>query len=327
MNLQTVSIVVTTMNRPELVLRAIRSVFAQTFPDYDLHVVDDGSTDQTSEVVEQFLSGRENAFYWRHESCRGLCAARNTGIAKSKGDFIAFLDDDDEWKPEALEKRVELLEEISEKGREKLGVIYCGCEIHILHENRITYNMPKIEGNIRKYIIDNDLSTIPSSCLFPKKVLQKIGGFDEGLLSSVDHDIWMNLASHGYHAFAIKEPLVVTYHTKRHKSMVIDSCPRMQGVEQYLTKWAPTFEEWFGGKESKSYIQYYRTRVLGGLAARKLVERDFGEAAALLRHVVVRNRYSLKSFKFLLKLIGVNLVRTIVPDKVIEYVKNRCEGN
>lgn len=92
--------------------------------------------------------GRENASLPSQGSPRA-CAARNTGIAKSKGEFIAFLDDDDEWKPDSLEKRIALLEKLSEKEQEELGVVYCGCETHILHENRDTYNMPKIEGNIK----------------------------------------------------------------------------------------------------------------------------------------------------------------------------------
>ena len=193
-----VTAVVTTYNRPQMVQRAIQSILAQTYEPLEIIVVEDGIDSGIKAWLKQ--KSLNHVRYYRHETNKGLSAARNTGISKSRGEYIAFLDDDDEWKPDALEKRIAF----SEKKQEELGVVYCGCEIHIPHENRITYNMPKIEGNIKKYIINHDLSTIPSSCLFPGKVLQVIGGFDESLGSSIDHDIWMNLAVHGYHAFAVK---------------------------------------------------------------------------------------------------------------------------
>jgi|GEM_PF-1746058 len=323
MNRPAVSVVITTVNRPESVLRAIRSVFAQTYYEYDLHVIDDGSADRTPYAVKHILGERENAFYWRHEKCRGLSAARNTGIAKSTGDYIAFLDDDDEWKPDCIKKRMVTLQKLSSKEREKIGVVYCGCEIHILHENRITYNMPKIEGNIKKHIIHNDLSTIPSSCLFPKKVLQTIGGFDENLTSSIDHDIWMNLAVHGYHAFAVKEPLVITYSNRKRRSMVTDTSQRIRGVEQFLNKWEPVYQEWYGREDTNRYVLSYRTRVLGGLAGNKIASRKLREAVHLIRFVTGKSKWSISNSRSLAFIIARTLFRSFVPGKLIGLFKER----
>jgi glycosyltransferase involved in cell wall biosynthesis len=119
----TVSVVITTQNRSLLLKRATASVLAQTYADYDLHIVDDGSTDETPDIVRQVMGEHRNVFYWRHEESRGLCAARNTGIAKSQGEFVAFLDDD-EWKPDSLEKRMRVFQEMTQSERERLGVIY-----------------------------------------------------------------------------------------------------------------------------------------------------------------------------------------------------------
>ena len=125
----TVSVVITTMNRPQSLSRAIKSVLSQTYQYYDLHIVDDGSIDETSDVIKSSQKKHSNVYYWRHESRRGLAAARNTGIAKSNAEFIAFLDDDDEWKPDSLSKRIEAVIRFPAKHQKFLGVIYSGCEI------------------------------------------------------------------------------------------------------------------------------------------------------------------------------------------------------
>lgn len=77
--------------------------------------------------------------------------------------------------------------------------------------------------------------------MFPKVVLKKIGGFDENLISSVDHDIWTNLASNNYFAFGVEDTLVIIYQEKRKRSKVSNTKPRIIGVEQYLEKRTSTF--------------------------------------------------------------------------------------
>ncbi len=237
MNLPKVSVVVTTFNRAHLLERAVRSVFDQSYSNFDIHVVDDASDDETREVTEAMLAGWNDAHYHRHDHHKGLAAARNTGISQSDGRYIAFLDDDDEWKGDCLEKRVELLMKLSPQEREKTGVVYCGSEIHIVYEGRVTYGLPRVEGNIKEYICANELSTVTSSQMFSRAALEDVCGFDENLCSSIDHDIWMILAVKDYHAYAVKEPLVVEYRTKSRRSMVSDGSVRIKGVEQYLSKW------------------------------------------------------------------------------------------
>jgi len=322
-----VSIVITTYNRPRFLERAIRSVLEQSYRNFDLHVVDDGSSDETLSVIGSMLANHGKMHHWRHDERKGLAATRNTGVAHSSGKYIAFLDDDDEWKPECLEKRIGLLMKLDPTKCKKLGVIYCGCEVHIVPENRITYNLPKIQGDIRDSICTRGLSTIPSSCLFPRDILERIGGFDESLASSIDHDIWMSLASHGYHAYAVKEPLVVTYHTKKRKSAVTDTSARIQGVEQYLAKWTQTYEDWFGTQGAQRYIQRYRRNVLGGLAGQKLSDGAIGQAWRLIQHIVLRNGRSPASSVLLAGLVGRYLARRCVPGKMIDWVKGTRSQN
>ena len=104
-----VSVIIPTYNRAHLIGRAIQSVLAQTYQDFEVIVVDDGSTDNTEEVVLNF--GSEKMRYIRHGTNRGVAAARNTGIRNARGEYIAFQDSDDEWYPNRLESISEIMED------------------------------------------------------------------------------------------------------------------------------------------------------------------------------------------------------------------------
>lgn len=326
MILPNISVIITTYNRAEILPRAIESVLAQTYGNYDVHIVDDCSSDETPKVVESLLAGNDNKYYWRHKKRRGLAAARNTGIARSSGEHIAFLDDDDEWKPESLSRRIEAISKLSDGERDKLGVVYCGCEIHIVDESCICFNMPRIKGNIRENLLRRNLSTIPSSCLFPRAALDRVGGFDENLCSSIDHDIWMKLAINEYHALALMEPLVITYYIKNHTTMVSDVTPRIRGVEQYLNKWSPTFERWFGRKKGQGYVRKYRVRVLGDLAGTKLGQGSFRQAHHLVRHIIRKNRSISLSQMALTKTIALSALRECMPVR-LKYILRSIRGS
>src|SRR5688500_8177111 len=114
---KSVSVVIPTYNYGRFIAHAIRSVLAQTRPADEIIIVDDGSTDDTTDAVKQF---GENVKYVRQENA-GVCAARNRGVRESTGDLIAFLDADDTWEPENLEKQ---LDRFSRDGR--IGLVHCG---------------------------------------------------------------------------------------------------------------------------------------------------------------------------------------------------------
>ena len=321
MNKPLVSVIITTLNRPQLLRRVIRSVQAQTYSNYELHVVDDGSSDDTEEELKSILAADDKVFYWRYDKQKGLSAARNTGISHSRGEYIALLDDDDEWKTDSLEKRMELLMALAPSEQEKIGVVYCGLEKHWTNSRRVRKYLPQVIGNIKDHICTRGLQTIPSSGIFPKKVLERIKGFDENLCSSIDHDIWMNLGAHGYHAYAVMEPLVITYQNIKAKSMVTDTLSRIRGVEQYLGKWSSTYEKWFGTKGCMSYVRRYRTKVLGGLGAKKLCQGSFHEAFKLIHHVGSRNGYSVSETILLLWLVCRSILEKCVPARLVDALK------
>src|SRR2546429_9117536 len=115
-----VSVIIPTYNRAEFLCSAITSVLNQTFHNFEIIVVDDASQDHTREVMNSL--GDKRIRYIRHEKNKGVAATRNTGLVNAKGTYIAFLDDDDEWLPEKLQKQFNLLESC----QNIVGVVYTG---------------------------------------------------------------------------------------------------------------------------------------------------------------------------------------------------------
>lgn len=109
-----ISVIMATYNRAHLLPRAIRSVLNQTYKDFEIIVVDDGSTDSTEEVVKTFQDRR--ILYYKQGENKGMLAARNKGFDVARGDYVTLLDDDDELLPEALEVAINKLNELSERG-------------------------------------------------------------------------------------------------------------------------------------------------------------------------------------------------------------------
>ena len=270
-----VTAVITTYERPQLAKRAIRSALAQTYSPLQVVVVEDGS----DTGLESWLRSEEpdRVEYSRHEVNRGLAAARNTGLRLAKGEFVAYLDDDDEWKPEKVQRQVDTLNSVPDDERERLGVVYCGVDERAADGTHAMIRRPRNQGSLREAIIRENASTLPSTCLFPKAVLEAVGGFDETIESSIDHDIWMSLADAGYEAKIIDEPLVIGYRAD-HPKMTTKTAQRIRGVRQYTEKWRPTYQTWFGEREGSRYADRYFVRVIVMLAAAKLMEAKPREA-------------------------------------------------
>ncbi len=205
-NKPTVSIIIPTYNRRQLIARSIESVLNQTYRDFELIVVDDGSTDGTSEVVAGFNDQRIR--YIRHEKNRGEAAARNTGIKAARCDYIAYQDSDDEWLPEKLARQMELLEEASPQ----VGVVYTG--FWKAENQRRTYIpfswVNQKNGNIHKELLKGNFIGSPVA-LIKKECFDKVGLFDERLRNLVDWEMWLRISKQ-YHFRCVDEPLAIAHY-------------------------------------------------------------------------------------------------------------------
>lgn len=201
MNLEIkVSVIIPTYNREDVLKRAINSVLSQTYKNYELIIVDDGSTDKTKNLI----SANENIIYLYQQN-QGVSAARNFGVCKSKGKFIAFLDSDDEWHPEKLEKQIRFLENDN-----SLRAVHTN-ELWV--RNGISVNQPKRfkKGGGDQFIACLDHCIIaPSSILIEKTLFNLLGGFRNDYEVCEDFDLWLKLTSL-YRIGHIEEDLITKY--------------------------------------------------------------------------------------------------------------------
>jgi glycosyltransferase involved in cell wall biosynthesis len=186
-----VSVIIPTYNRANIIKRAITSVLSQSYQNFEIIVVDDGSTDNTAEIVKNMEDKR--IIYLQHPVNKGTpAAARNTGILESRGDLIGFVDSDDEWLPEKLHKQVDKFDSVSDK----VGLIYGGFTVNNEDtEQIIAHVYPQKRGNLLKEMLK--MSGPPWSSLttlIRKECIQEIGLFDENLRIGEDRDMFVRIA-------------------------------------------------------------------------------------------------------------------------------------
>jgi glycosyltransferase involved in cell wall biosynthesis len=181
------SVIIPTHNRAHLLTRAVQSVLAQTLTHFELIIVDDASTDNTSRVVASI--GDERIRYLRHETGRGGGAARNTGIHSATGEYIAFLDDDDEWLPDKLKKQADVFHrDIGDD----LGVVVCGSKVQ--KGNAVREQIPRPRGWVYEDLLAFRFHTTTSTLLVRKSCLDRIGAFDETFLAFQEWDLLLRLS-------------------------------------------------------------------------------------------------------------------------------------
>ena len=209
-----VSVIIATFNRAHIITPSIESALQQTLTNYEIIVVDDGSTDTTRE----FLSGRygDRIRYIGKDRNEGLASARNTGIEASRGTYIALLDDDDLWLPEKLALQVDRAQK-----NPSLGLVYCGAYKVNEAGALLEQIKPSKRGNIFEDMLYRNYLLGPASiALIKKDVLHKTGYFDNNLCPCADWDMWIRIAQCAEVDF-VEEPLVhyVLHDNNMHKDI------------------------------------------------------------------------------------------------------------
>jgi len=196
-----VSVIIPTYNYGHYIEEAIDSVLAQTYKDYEIIVVDDGSTDNTEEVVSKY--GPKIKYIYQEN--QGLSAARNTGIKKSNGEYIAILDSDDLWFPWKLEKQMKLFEANS-----VLGLVYSDgfafSEKGVFDDFLFGENTNFYRGRVFDKLLLNNFISCPSA-LVKRDCFNKVGLFDTSLDACEDWDMWLRISLY-YEIDYVNEPLV-----------------------------------------------------------------------------------------------------------------------
>ncbi|MCK4907732.1 MAG: glycosyltransferase family 2 protein [Spirochaetes bacterium] len=199
------SVIIPVYNRTSVLKRAVESVIAQTFRDYEIIIVNDGSTDKTDEVINSLKSSYKQISAIHLDNNHGVSYARNRGIEKSAGTFISILDSDDEWHKNKLEKQASFI-------KENRDCLICHTD-EIWIRNGVRVNPKKKHKKPDKDIFFDCLPLCPvspSSTVIKKDIFYKEGFFDEDLPACEDYDLWLRLSAK-YKFSLIDEPLLTKY--------------------------------------------------------------------------------------------------------------------
>lgn len=250
-----VSIVVPVYNREAYVARALDSIVRQTYENWQVVVVDDHSSDKSIEVVENFARKDERIRIIHHRSNRGAQAARNTGIRSAKGEWIAFLDSDDEWLPNWLEKGL--------YAQEKTGfsIIHCDCYRTGGNEPPKRWGLLPLTGNVYKALLEYP-GIMFQGLLVQRTCLERIGYLDEDIVSYQEWDTSIMLAKYYEFGF-VPEPLFI-YHCHSSETISKDMKRDADGWAQIVEKHKSEIDKVAGRVALQNHYQilaqkYYST--------------------------------------------------------------------
>jgi len=237
-----VSVIIPTYNRPEFLRRAVESVLEQTYENIEVVIVDDCPSNSAESAVDEFSDSRIK--YIQHETNRGVCVARNTGIIEADGEYLCFLDDDDEWMEQKLELQMKLL-----KQRSDVGFVYTGTQRVGDSKEILSVTKPREDGDITKELLLGDF--IPfSTILVERQVIQNAGMLDQNLTNWEDWEWCIRLSKHtkvGY----VEHPLVLIHKGSHDKRSDNFQQKRDVGFEKFTDKVQPIAAEhgsWFERK-------------------------------------------------------------------------------
>ncbi|SFM69731.1 glycosyltransferase [Marinobacter pelagius] len=197
-----VSVVTPTYNRARFLPEAVASVLSQTYSDLELIIVDDGSVDDTGQVLEPFLDDSRVRYFYQEN--RGQSHARNLALEQSKGGFIAFLDSDDSWNLDKLEKQ--------------LAVFEANPDVDVVHGDEAMIdelggliscqNMKRYSGRITPYLLaDNSVSI--TTALVRRRCFEEMGGFDTSVGVADDYELWLRFSTR--YRFHYEPGIVASY--------------------------------------------------------------------------------------------------------------------
>ena len=310
-----VSVIIPTYNYAHYITEAVESVLNQTYKDFEIIVVDDGSTDNTKEVIRPYL----NKIKYIYQQNSGPSAARNRGIKEAKGEYIAFLDADDIWLPQKLELQIKFIEKEKE-----LGLVFsdmtCFNEKGILKKSFLkdipVFNDLCIESlsSIEKIISDDVFNAllqgnfIPTNTVIVKKeCFDKVGLFDENLLFVEDRDMWLRIAL-AYRIGFIKLPLVKRrFHRRNINKGEIYRLGRLLVMQKYATY--P-----YLSKKSKKIIKYNIYSLKCNLGCSYFSQKKFKEAHLNFKYTLKENPFHIKSWLY--------YFLTLLPKSLLIKVKN-----
>ena len=199
----TISVILTTYNGFErgFLSKTIDSILCQTYQDFELVIVDDGSTDETKFFCEKYLDDKRVRYLYQIN--RGVSSARNVGIRNSTGNYVCFLDSDDIWLPEKLEKQIKFFESCDD---ENLGLVHTW--VTYVDEKGAELGVSDIitKGDVHDRFFKENVINCLSSVMIKRNVFDVSGMFKEHMIHVEDIELWFRVAKH-FSIYSVNEPL------------------------------------------------------------------------------------------------------------------------
>ena len=283
-----VSVIIPTYNRAGFLPRAIKSVLNQIFQDFEIIVVDDGSTDNTEQVVRNFQNRDKRIKYIWQEQSGGPSKPKNTGIKAARGRYIAFLDSDDEWFPEKLEKQLELFE----KGPSNLGFVGCNL-LSIEQKTGKILEEVKLPSSLRHNALEKFLVGCfiysSSDVVVKSKILANVGLFDENIRIGEDWDMSIRI-SQKYKFDFVSKPLFKHYIHRGNITKTTSIDEKIKDQKYILRKYKNLY---------KKYPEAYSTP-LRRIGRMYLLSSREEKARVYLKKSIKYNIFNFKSYLYLL---------------------------
>lgn len=269
-----VSIVTPTYNRAQFIGITVRSVLGQTMADWELLIVDDGSTDDTRRVLEPYLG--DSRIHYLYQPNQGQSAARNLALDNSRAEFIGFLDSDDIWYDNKLERQLEVF-----AANPGVHIVH-GDEASLDEHGRVIsrHNMQRYSGRITPQLLaDNSVSI--TTALVRRECFDSMGGFDRRYGVADDYELWLRLSAR--YRFYYEPGLVAGYRIMADQ-ISSDKCRRFAANEQIISDFLDRYEVCLSPAERRwGLARFYvrKARYFAAIGERRMALSAVGRALSL----------------------------------------------
>ena len=291
-----VSVVIPTYNREKYLPDAINSVLNQTYKDFEIIIVDDGSRDNTKEVVESFMKKYPHIpIRYFYQENKGPAAARNRGIKEAKGEYIAFLDSDDVWLPAKLEKEVQVLDKDKHCGLVYTDAYEFDRRGIIKNSKLATNDRSKMSGMIFENLILGCF-IFTSTVMVRKWILEEVKGFNTEFVPAEDWELWLRIAR--VYKIVFVDEVLVGYRKEGSRisdNLKLSSLSRHKVIERIFNTRSITPKEYYLKKLSHSAIFFE----IGWIYLKK--RRDSESARKEFVKYIVNNPLDIKGYYFFIQ--------------------------
>ena len=308
------SVIIPLYNKAPYIRKALESVLAQTYADYELIIIDDGSTDGSAEIAEAILQDPASRLIASspHRLIRqansGVSAARNNGVAQASGDYIAFLDADDWWKPTYLERMAQLIEDYPEVGLYASNYVY-----YKPGKTHVALNIPTGYINYPKaYSESNAMPIWTGAAMISRKVFDEMGGFPLGIKLGEDFLLWAKTAMH-YPVVFCEEPLAYynndvpvnlratrnLHHPNNHMLFRMDSIA--SSLSPLASNLKSDWQALLDKLRVNGLLEYWMSKEYHDIAAKELAKVDWSQQSNNVKRIYKTPIWLLKAKRQVMK--------------------------